>query len=227
MQTTCEKIKILAAKVEKDFRDNSPFYNRFISLARDRYRLKREDAEDVWQNVFLRLTSENSSAMQRYRYEIDETIPIKNDQCLTGYIMIILFNECRDQVRKLKANKRRICNVSLSSLIEEDPGLLTATKKTTYNCMDDLIKKEESTRITELIRTLDAELETVLKLHYFNGMKYEEIASSLEMPIGTVKSRMNRAKRKMIESYKTKIKQIGYYNSCNSPLHLSHTSKVA
>lgn len=37
---------------------------------------------------------------------------------------------------------------------------------------------------------------------YFNGYKYEEIAQEMDIPLGTVKSRIFLARRKMMEKLK-------------------------
>ena len=48
--------------------------------------------------------------------------------------------------------------------------------------------------LEKLIRLLKPELKTVVILHYYDDLKYEEIAEILECPIGTVKIRLFRAK---------------------------------
>jgi len=53
-----------------------------------------------------------------------------------------------------------------------------------------------------LFEALDAlpDLErNALFLHVWEGLSYEEIAASLDIPIGTVRSRLNRARQRMRE----------------------------
>ena len=47
------------------------------------------------------------------------------------------------------------------------------------------------------IASLSAKHQQVLKLHYFEGLKYKEIAEVIGKPIGTVMSRLNQAKAKL------------------------------
>ena len=71
MQSVSEKIERFAEKISNDAGRGFPFYNQFINLAKKRYGLRKEDAEDVWQNVCLRLTAENSQSMETYRNDIN------------------------------------------------------------------------------------------------------------------------------------------------------------
>ena len=51
----------------------------------------------------------------------------------------------------------------------------------------------------EAIQKLDRELRIAVVLHYMEGYKLREIAEILELPIGTVKTRLLRAKRQLRE----------------------------
>lgn len=50
--------------------------------------------------------------------------------------------------------------------------------------------KDETQR---LIKSLSAKYRTALMLRYFEGLTYDEIAEVLDIPLGTVKSRINAA----------------------------------
>jgi RNA polymerase sigma-70 factor (ECF subfamily) len=58
-----------------------------------------------------------------------------------------------------------------------------------------LARKELGTRLKAAIQNLPFEQRTALVLREVEGMRYEEIAFSLELPIGTVKSRLTRARQ--------------------------------
>lgn len=57
----------------------------------------------------------------------------------------------------------------------------------------------QSLRLTfeKLIRLLKPDLKSVILLHYYDDLKYEEIAEIMECPVGTVKIRLYRAKREL------------------------------
>jgi len=56
---------------------------------------------------------------------------------------------------------------------------------------------EDFSALHVAIAGLSAKHQQVLKLHYFEGLKYKEIAEVIGKPIGTVMSRLNQAKAKL------------------------------
>ena len=57
-----------------------------------------------------------------------------------------------------------------------------------------LLSKELAERITRAVRELPEELKTAITLRELEGLSYEEIATVMECPIGTVRSRIFRAR---------------------------------
>ena len=53
---------------------------------------------------------------------------------------------------------------------------------------------EMQTQVRQAIEMLDLERRTVVLLRDFDGMDYEAIAQALEIPVGTVRSRLHRAR---------------------------------
>ncbi len=207
MQSNSEKIDRLAAKVQGDYRDNASFYNEFISLARSVHGLRREDAEDVWQNVFLRLTTENPQgrySIETYQYDLDDVPSLKNDRCLSGWLMRCLHNKCIDY-KKMKAVRRKAgYDVQIPSSFDEEGNLaMFDVEGHETDPLERLIKTEDETAFDKRLTPL-GNYGNLLKLHYVDGMTYEEIASLLEVPVGTVKSRLNAARNKAEKSYESK-----------------------
>lgn len=60
--------------------------------------------------------------------------------------------------------------------------------------LEQVLSKEKSQTMINLIMELSPEYRTTLILKYYEGMKLEEIASCMECSVGTVKSRLNRGK---------------------------------
>ena len=75
------------------------------------------------------------------------------------------------------------------------------------------MRAEVKNNIQEVLNKLDERLKTTLMLFYFEGQSYKEISDSLNIPIGTVMSRIARAKvylkRELLrsESLKLEIKK--------------------
>ena len=67
-----------------------------------------------------------------------------------------------------------------------------------------LMRKEFVTHLVGSLRRLPEELRTAVILREFTGLNYEEIAEVMEIPLGTVRSRIFRARsrlREMLEPY--------------------------
>jgi RNA polymerase sigma-70 factor (ECF subfamily) len=123
----------------------------------------KEDAEDVLQDVFV--------SVWRSRRTFN---PSKGN--LTTWLHRITVNKCMERRRKK--------NLALVSLEGVD---LPETKSTD----EVLISKQEYQRLIEAMNALDTKHRAVLVLRYFNDLSYEEIASTVGIPLGTVKSRIN------------------------------------
>ena len=65
------------------------------------------------------------------------------------------------------------------------------------------ISKWEYERVVTGINSLDGKLRPVLILRYFNDLSYEEIAQVMNIPLGTVKSRLNAGIKTIFRSCKT------------------------
>ena len=86
-------------------------------------------------------------------------------------------NACLDQVRR---RRRRPIEVELSPMDMPTPSDLAGT----------LADRE---LVDTAMRRLDERDRAVIVLHYFLGMPLSEVATSLQIPIGTVKTRLHRA----------------------------------
>ena len=63
----------------------------------------------------------------------------------------------------------------------------------------DLIGKESERKIFNFIETLELDLKTAFILRELDGKSYEDIAIIMECPIGTVRSRIFRARQLILE----------------------------
>lgn len=58
-----------------------------------------------------------------------------------------------------------------------------------------LIREEEIAEVQKVLREIPDRYNLVLKMHYFDGLSYQEIAELTGYPINTIKSHIHRAKR--------------------------------
>ncbi len=59
--------------------------------------------------------------------------------------------------------------------------------------------REELQRVLEAIRQLDEPVRSVLILRFVESLSLDEIAQTLEMPVGTVKSHIHRGRKRLAE----------------------------
>ena len=65
-----------------------------------------------------------------------------------------------------------------------------------------LLSDESSKRLYKAVMALPFEYRTVFALRQFEEMSYDQIASYLKIPPGTVDSRLHRARKLLMESLK-------------------------
>ena len=88
-----------------------------------------------------------------------------------------------------KARERRLPHLEISSVEHELPPIAA-----------ELVDIMERDTVREALLKIDERYRVPLTLYYLEEHSYEEIAELLEIPIGTVMSRLSRAKRLMRES---------------------------
>ncbi len=139
----------------------------------------KEAAEDALQEVFV------SVWRSRHTYN-------PNKGKLTTWLHRITVNQCL----KKKPGKTPAA-VSL-----EEKGIDLPEMKHSYQPEDVLINKMEYDRLLRAMDSLDTRHRSILVLRYFNDLSYQEIAEALQIPLGTVKSRLNHSLRYLKERMK-------------------------
>lgn len=125
------------------------------------------DADDLYQDTFLKAMEKISS--------IDEN----NNP--SAYLCTIAVSLYKSKIRKLSRRQA----IAPTAPIEES---LLQTHGDTPD--DEVMKKELCREIRSAVDSLDEKLRVCVLLHYINDMSLGEIAKSLKVPEGTVKSRL-------------------------------------
>ncbi len=134
-----------------------------------------QDAQDCAQEAMLRAFR----AFSRFRREAT----------FATWLHRIAVNACLDALRKRKES------LSLDAL--SDIGFEpTADTPAPYARMEEADRKKA---LRAALLQLPAELRAALILRDVQDMPYEEVAKALKLPLGTVKSRINRARTKLRE----------------------------
>lgn len=70
-----------------------------------------------------------------------------------------------------------------------------------------VIEKEQAADLQQKLKSLPEASRTVLVLREFGGLSYQEIATTLELPVGTVMSRLNYARTRLREMLKEQMRE--------------------
>ncbi|MBS1705727.1 MAG: sigma-70 family RNA polymerase sigma factor [Armatimonadetes bacterium] len=145
-----------------------------------------EEALDVTQEVFIKAFT----AFERF-----------DGRCsLKTWLFRIAYNLCVDRSRKAE---RSLTEVSIEASDPESDPLEFADER--WSPIEMLMTDELQLVVEEALRTMSPKLKTVLLLHDAEELAYEEIASTVGVPVGTVKSRLFLARAHMkahIEEYR-------------------------
>ncbi|HCC30177.1 MAG TPA: RNA polymerase subunit sigma-24, partial [Marinilabiliales bacterium] len=110
----------------------------------------------------------------------------------------IASNNCIDFLRKKKARQISIISSSNDSSsnftdgISEDSSL--SIQSDTLDPEESLISDQKKVLLRELVDNLKPRYRQLVEMRYFLEYSYEEIAEELDIPIGTVKAQLFRAR---------------------------------
>jgi RNA polymerase sigma-70 factor (ECF subfamily) len=115
------------------------------------------------------------------------------------WLFKIASNNCIDFLRKKKG-----ITISLENDNDQiENNEATRIKSKDLNPEEKLIRKQKAILLHKVVRRLKPHYQTLVELRYFNELSYEEIAKELDLPLGTVKAQLFRARQmlfKLIES---------------------------
>ena len=138
----------------------------------------RDEALDLSQEVFLRVFR----TLQGFR----------GQSSLKTWIYRIVINQARNRQRFWR-RRRRADQVSLDQHVAEHGELTQPGDGTSPDRV--LARKELASRLWAALDELPFDQRTVVILREVDGLSYDEIAFSLGVAIGTVKSRLTRARQ--------------------------------
>jgi RNA polymerase sigma-70 factor (ECF subfamily) len=141
-------------------------------------------AEDVFQNTFLQVH------LKRHLY--DTTRPFR------PWLYTIATHQAIDAMRRNQRHQRASLDTEHENLRHDSAGSLL--DMLAGNAGDPHVHAERSERsvlVRQAVDGLSEHLRAVVVLSYYQGMKYKEIADILDIPVGTVKSRLHAAIRRL------------------------------
>jgi len=112
------------------------------------------------------------------------------------WLYTVAKNLCIDELKKQRSAHEVPMEDVLSAVDAKD-----AEGAVEHNQQVECIRREEDFKLLEALQELPAATRTVLLLHYFQGLSYQEIGETLGLPVSTVKIRIFRAKKILLEKW--------------------------
>jgi len=167
----------------------NPMYNFGYRLTLD-----RDDAKDLVQDTYLKA----------YRF-------IESFQKGTNakaWLFRILKNSFINDYRKKSKEPSKVDYQEVETYYNSEDVDRQITPDLRVESLKDMIGDE----ISNALNSLDVDFRTVIILCDLEGFKYEEMAKILDIPIGTVRSRLHRARNLLKEKLTQYAKSMGYKN---------------
>tara|TARA_Y100000590_G_C15695839_1_gene1005068 strand:- start:1599 stop:2192 length:594 start_codon:yes stop_codon:yes gene_type:complete len=137
-------------------------------------------AEDLAQETFLKVYLKKDSYKEISKF--------------STWLYTIASNLAKTELRKLK--RRKTFSISEITKSDKEHNLFIDYNSSSQN---QKIDKNESHILHESIHSLDKDFRTIIILREIQELSYENISKILKLPLGTVKSRINRGKLKLRE----------------------------
>ncbi|MCD6217163.1 sigma-70 family RNA polymerase sigma factor [bacterium] len=134
------------------------------------------DDEDLAQEAFIQAFR----GMSKFRFNAK----------FKTWLYRVTVNVCLNHLRNLKRTKLQDDEIDFKAIADKSP-----TPDRTHE------KSEMANVLGRIIKTLPVKYGSILHLHYYEDMPYEEISEMTGMPLGTVKSHLHRAKEKVRHAF--------------------------
>ena len=179
--------KILGGK-KSSFEELMKKYNKKIFGFIFRMVRDEEIAIELTQDFFIKIFK----ILEKYNFEYK----------FSTWAYRICYNLVIDYVRK---NQTYINSLDDDSVSQKQ--MLKSENYVAEDGFDQLAKEELKEYIWEVVSAIPVKYRELILLRYLQGLKYDEIASITELPVGTVKNRIFKAK----EILKTEIENDGMF----------------
>lgn len=155
---------------EQAFRELVDRYKDLVFGVIARSSVDRSRVEDLAQEVFLK---------------IHRGLPyFRGEAKLTTWIFRIVLNLLSEESHKRRTSRE----------VTLDPDVPAHEPRTHDRSSNDFELRD---RLEKAMTRLPANYRLLIAGHYLNGVKYEDLAEALDMPIGTVKTHLHRAKKQL------------------------------
>lgn len=145
-----------------------------------RYMGNRERAEEVAQETFVRVYQNLSS--------------FRGESSFSSWFYSVMANHCKNRVASAVRRKERFHDsIDAPRSEDDDRGMDLPDARPDAEGL--LGARERQRLVEQTLAVLDPDDRAILILRELEGQSYEEIAAALDLPLGTVKSRIYRARQ--------------------------------
>jgi len=146
-----------------------------------------DEAHDLSQEVFLQVYQKLGS--------------FRREASLRTWIYRVVLNRAKNRQRWWRRREREMTAMNVEDAEREGAMELSSVIRLGLTPLPDRIleRKELGEILQEAVATLPFEQRTVILLKELEGLSYEEISRTLNLAIGTVKSRLARARKALRE----------------------------
>jgi RNA polymerase sigma factor (sigma-70 family) len=185
------------SEAEKQQIFNNEFMPHINSMYNFAYRLTldQDDSKDLLQDTYLKA----------FRF-IDSFQKGTNAK---AWLFRILKNSFINDYRKKSKEPSKVDYQEVETYYNSEDVDRQITPDLRVEALRDMIGDE----ISNALNSLDVDFRTVIILCDLEGFKYDEMAKILDIPIGTVRSRLHRARNLLKDKLSTYAKQMGYKNA--------------
>ncbi|MEN6304880.1 MAG: sigma-70 family RNA polymerase sigma factor [Armatimonadia bacterium] len=141
------------------------------------------EAEDLTQDIFLRALT----ALRKFQFQ--------GESSYRTWLYRIAVNACINELRRRK-RRYQIEGPSLDEMVETNSGLMERSIPDFSRMPHDVAERRELQQLVQaVIQTLSPHHRAVIALIDLEGVEYEEAARIIGCPLGTLKSRLARARQ--------------------------------
>jgi RNA polymerase sigma-70 factor (ECF subfamily) len=146
-------------------------YYRKVAYLVSGYCVEKSEREDLVQEVFLKVYR------NLHRYSAG--------YAFSTWLYTVARNVCLDYTRKLKSVKSDLSGMRAGEIPVADSAVMSAENNELFEVLD------------RCIGTLSEKDRHIVFFHFYEGMKYKDIAAVMGIPLGTVKYRVFEIKEKL------------------------------
>jgi RNA polymerase sigma-70 factor (ECF subfamily) len=157
---------------------------------------RRDEAYDLSQEVFLQIYKKLGS--------------FRREASLRTWIYRIVLNRAKNRQRWWRRREREMTAVTVEDAERQGSMELSTSVAVGVALLPDraLERKELGKILQEAIATLPFDQRTILLLKEIEGLSYEEISRTLDLAIGTVKSRLARARKALRRKLAPEVREL-------------------